>query len=370
MRRPLRLVAAAAGLAVALSSGQCQSVRAQPTAPGVISEPVCLAGQVGADQVELFGVRYHVGPVTAGRRTIVLVHGVDSSHDVWDFPPGYSVARDLAGQGYVVVAYDQPGFGNSQINGPQAGDRITTEDLRVSLHHVVQQLRAGTYTQASGDSCAEPRRAVAAPSASVVIMGHSLGGLVVSGYAGTYHDVDGVVQIDADNFGFSPAFYEHLVGVGTAVGTHPTDDHFRIFLSPADCRQFLVYPPGIDPSLLPGLCDLSHRTPSPNGVGVTTAALIPLNLLAIANTGPRIPVLLVFADHETAFDPSARPTEVRYWQDHCGCNVTSWVQPDTGHAFMWHRSLPLFIERVTNWMAEHHLEANRLAVAGRQAVNR
>jgi pimeloyl-ACP methyl ester carboxylesterase len=352
--RLVRLVAL--GVSVA-ATGYSPATAATPAAP-ITTTPVCFVGHAAGGAVAVYGVRYQSGTDSPARRAVVLVHGTDSTHEVWDFPVGYSVARDLAAAGYVVFAYDQPGFGASQAGPFPAGDEITAFDGRESLHDVVQQVRSGAYTlPTSSDGCTEPGTTSGIASASVVIMGHSYGGLLVSGYAGTYHDVDGMVQIDADNFGFSPAFYVHLVDVAAAVAMTPTDDHMRVFLKPEDCEQFLVYAPGIDPALMPGICDLSHRVPAPRGVGATTAGLVALNPPLIAQTGPSVPVLLAFADHEAAFDPSAMPNEVQYWRDHCGCDVTSWVQPEAGHAFMWHRTMPLFIDEVTGWMAAHGLGA-------------
>jgi pimeloyl-ACP methyl ester carboxylesterase len=47
----------------------------------------------------LYGRRYTQGRVTARTPAIVLVHGIASSTDNWDFSPSWSVARALAAAG-------------------------------------------------------------------------------------------------------------------------------------------------------------------------------------------------------------------------------------------------------------------------------
>ena len=44
---------------------------------------------------------------------IVLVHGIASSTENWDFSPTWSVARALASAGYVVFSYDRLGYARS-----------------------------------------------------------------------------------------------------------------------------------------------------------------------------------------------------------------------------------------------------------------
>ena len=50
----------------------------------------------------LYGQRFTDGPTSPLTPAIVLVHGIASSTEDWDFSPTWSVARALASAGYVV----------------------------------------------------------------------------------------------------------------------------------------------------------------------------------------------------------------------------------------------------------------------------
>ena len=56
--------------------------------------------------------------------------------------------------------------------------------------------------------------------------------------------------------------------------------------------------------------------------------------------------------------PDKDAEEFRYWQAHCGCDVESWTQPETGHALYAHRSMPAFTDKVVTWLGSKGLAAN------------
>src|ERR671924_396652 len=64
-------------------------------------------------QSTLYALRYTDGPVSSRTPAIVLVHGIASSTENWDFTPSWSVARALASAGYVVFSYDRLGYAKS-----------------------------------------------------------------------------------------------------------------------------------------------------------------------------------------------------------------------------------------------------------------
>ena len=75
-------------------------------------------------QSTLYGLRYtDTGrPVDPSTPAIVLVHGIASSTENWDFSPTWSVARALAAAGYVVYSYDRLGYAKSSyIDQPGGG---------------------------------------------------------------------------------------------------------------------------------------------------------------------------------------------------------------------------------------------------------
>ena len=66
-------------------------------------------------QSMLYGLRYieNRGRADPSTPAIVLVHGIASSTENWDFSPTWSVARALAAAGYVVYSYDRLGYAKS-----------------------------------------------------------------------------------------------------------------------------------------------------------------------------------------------------------------------------------------------------------------
>ncbi len=76
------------------------------------------------------------------------------------------------------------------------------------------------------------------------------------------------------------------------------------------------------------------------------------------------PVLLTFADHSFPYqglpnhDPQRK--EETYWHSRPGCqpvacDVESWWQTDSNHGFMFHRSMPQWVDRVATWLQAHEL---------------
>ena len=63
-------------------------------------------------------------------------------------------------------------------------------------------------------------------------------------------------------------------------------------------------------------------------------------------------------DYANFFPPDKDAEEFRYWQAHCGCDVESWTQPETGHALYAHRSMPAFTDKVVTWLGSKGLAAN------------
>ena len=86
----------------------------------------------------LYGQRFTDGTVSASTPAIVLVHGIASSTENWDFSPTWSVARALAAKGYVVFSYDRLGYAKSSYyDHPGGGYTLTTSAHRDELHDIV-----------------------------------------------------------------------------------------------------------------------------------------------------------------------------------------------------------------------------------------
>jgi hypothetical protein len=118
-------------------------------------------------QSTLYGLRYtDTGrPVDPSTPAIVLVHGIASSTENWDFSRTWSVARALAAAGYVVYSYDRLGYAKSsyfeQLNG---GFTLTTAAHRAELHQLVGEVKTGDYTTTRGSDCSARQVGIRAPT--------------------------------------------------------------------------------------------------------------------------------------------------------------------------------------------------------------
>jgi pimeloyl-ACP methyl ester carboxylesterase len=93
-----------------------------------------------------------------GSTAVVLLHGIGGGRQVWS-EAGSDTVRTLAQAGYRALAMDFPGYGDSVALGLPEMDRMVEAVLALITH-----LRAG--------------RAGALPVEAVVLLGHSMGGMV------------------------------------------------------------------------------------------------------------------------------------------------------------------------------------------------
>jgi pimeloyl-ACP methyl ester carboxylesterase len=348
-------------------------VTGPPTAPRMVFDQrmsvaaVCLpvTNPAGGRSV-LYGQRFTDGPVSATTPAIVLVHGIASSTEDWDFSPSWSVARALASAGYVVFSYDRLGYAKSSyFSQPAGGHTLTTAAHRAMLHDVVGDVRSGGYEMASGGDCAAAGGPGTTTSQKVVVIGHSAGGWVVSGYPGTYHDVSAMVEADisgsAGGSAASPLGGSSSGGSFTPDPAHP--DYFVFFQTVQDCHEFNTDPAGAIAYVVQIACTPPYLD-SPFGEIEDLGAKFAQDDAAIAMIGPTIPVLLTSGEQDTTDPPSSAQADYAYYKAHCGCDVTQLLLPDTGHLFMVHRSLPTWVDHVVDWLAAHGLGAGTGATPG------
>jgi pimeloyl-ACP methyl ester carboxylesterase len=140
--------------------------------------------------------------LSAGTTVQLLIHGATYNHDYWDFGTvdgtRYSYARDVAAHGFPALAIDLPGAENSS---QPSSDLLTIQAEAFVAHQVVQSLRGGSIA--------------GVPFTKVILVGHSLGSVVVWEEAVNYSDVDGVIVTGAAHsittrFLTSNAFYPAL----------------------------------------------------------------------------------------------------------------------------------------------------------------
>jgi len=127
-------------------------------------------------------------------------------------------------------------------------------------------------------------------------------------------------------------------------------DYFRLVPDEASCRKVLLYDPGVRPDLAATYCHDGYGGPMPVGELTQFGRLVAENRRYISDTGPDVPVLLVFADHDFVFPSDAAATELAWWREHCGCNVEAFTQPASGHALPAHAALPALTARIADWL--------------------
>jgi pimeloyl-ACP methyl ester carboxylesterase len=229
--RARRLRGACLIAACGLLLGACAPAAAGPRAAGgtsPVASPPDRTDAAGpepfAGPVDVGGRWVHLdcrGPATPGEPTVVLVSGYHDSSDVWNredvlspVPPavGPAVQEQLAGA-HRVCSYDRPGT-LRYVEGVPLTDRSTPVPQPRTLEDMVAEL----HRLLSAAAVPEP----------YVLVGHSLGGLLVQLYGQTHAgQVAGIVFVDA----MSPSFRD-LLG-----------DRWPVY------RDFLATPPASVPAL-------------------------------------------------------------------------------------------------------------------------
>jgi pimeloyl-ACP methyl ester carboxylesterase len=369
MHRVASLVAVAAAFAAATAA------TAAPTQHVAVSTTCFSAAGPDGKPIAIFGRRFTVGKPTAKTPAIILVHGVATNADYWDITRSQSVARRLARAGYVVIAYDRPGYRYSRYTGAGGGDALTVSANQAVLHDLIQQVHRGTYrVRAYGTTCDRlVGKRTAYRTRRVAIIGHSGGGFIASTYPARYHDVVAMVQADAPS-GVTAKDGNAAILSSTAPPAHGAmDDQFGVigdssrdditrpapagyyYPNPdrAACEEFNFWRTGTVRTAATRLCNPVFFDPIPNGeTGSYVAQAIENNSL-ITKTG-NIPVLLAGADHDGIMPGDANKLELEAWQQHCGCRVSQFIVTNTGHAFAAHTSLPTWIHRVVTWLRGQH----------------
>jgi pimeloyl-ACP methyl ester carboxylesterase len=356
------------GLAPAARASFRLPVTGPASAPRMVFDSQMSVGSVclpvtnpAGGQSVLYGQRFTDGPVTSTTPAIVLVHGIASSTENWDFSPTWSVARALASAGYVVYSYDRLGYAKSSyFSQPGGGYTLTTQAHRMMLHQVVDDVKSGGYRLTANASCAGSTKPGDIKSARVVVIGHSAGGWIVAGYPGEFHDVAAMVEADisgsAGGSAASPLGGNSSGGGFTPDPAHP--DYFQFFQKQSDCYAFNTYTPGVVAYAAQIACTPPYLD-SPFGEIADLPVKYAENDAYIAMIGPSVPVLLTSGQQDTTDPPSSAQADLAYYRAHCGCNVSQLLLPETGHLFMVHRSLPQWVDHVVNWLSAHGVAGTR-----------
>jgi pimeloyl-ACP methyl ester carboxylesterase len=265
---PLLLAAACFGADRAVV---CERYEAIPVTLAGSTAHYTVSGQLCATQHEL----------ETGATVQLLVHGATYSHDYWDFREidgvDYSYARDVAANGIATFAFDQLGSGKS--SHPPSRD-LTLDAAADVAHQIVTALRNGSIN----GTCFR----------KVIIVGHSLGSVVVWQEAITYGDVDGVIVTGAAHsltarFANAGAFYPAISDPkfarrGLDAGYLTTKPGTRTNLFFAD--------PDFDPAIIP--IDEHRKDTVPGSLLVTGLPLV----TSTATQAIQVPVLILLGDHD------------------------------------------------------------------------
>src|SRR3954451_8457457 len=356
VRRVSAAALAVAGMSVFFVASAAAAHPKPTTGPQARVSTVCFGVTDPAGRPRtLYGQRYARPGAKASTPAIVLVHGIASSTANWDFSPSWSVARTLAAAGYVVYSYDRLGYARSSyFDVPGGGETLTTREHRRMLHEVVQDVKTGGYATSASDDCAATTPG-GMRNPTVAILGHSAGGWIVAGYPGTYHDVAAMIQTSifaTTNGAAAPSDQSSQGGGFDPNPNHP--DYFDFFHQRSDCESFNVYPPGAVQSVVDIACTPPF-IPSPYGEITDLAAKLAENDAAISQIGPGTPVLLAAGDHDTTAPPEKVRADFDYYTAHCGCDVSSYTIPSSGHLYQVHASLQQTVDEFVQWLTSRGL---------------
>src|SRR5216683_1722704 len=209
--------------AVALLLTGCADRHTNPAAPNTTQRPSFSRGlegdEDGADDYadvnasSVTGTLFHRGRYNSASKVILLNHGTASNRGFWDGgaagDASPQITRLLARAGYVVITYDRLGFGQSVY----AGDPRTLTQFNsvLMMHQGITQVRTGTFTRPRAPEDDQP--AAACPTGTqarfgmptVILGGHSSGGVQALNYATRYHDIAAVIVFNSAGPTTSPA---------------------------------------------------------------------------------------------------------------------------------------------------------------------
>ena len=358
------------GVCAAAAAPASAVVVANADTSDVQARTVCFVAHNGDDPVavDVTGTIFTPRHYSASTPVVLGVHGFGGDRTVfdgWFFGPtrAGSFARLLAASGYVVVTYDQIGFGQSPYVRPAgSGFSITMDNELGALHEVVTQVRAGAFRVDATGAC--PGGA-GAPFGfrHVVLLGHSAGGLLTDTYAGRYHDIDALISV-ANTFVADDDLTEDVLNPWLIPQLQAGND-YPTFMPPnpsglvsTQCLEFFFYRPAGHSPLLDAACANRRLESVPGGNLISVGDITTEEQAGVASVG-HIPVLMVFADRDRIFvgpklASAKRPDTVTpfiaYWRTHCGCTVTVHTQPNTGHYLFLQGTMPSTADFVEDWL--------------------
>ena len=337
-------------------------------------------------------------------KVILLVNGHSGWRVGWDFRPDFSIARNLAREGYLLIDYDRLGTGDSTYAYPGRAT-LTYAGQRQMLREVIEQIRGMTVLKAGeADPCAGMPSAHAGPSPKVILVGHSYGSGVVNGYPALYKAPDpGHVDalVEANGWACAPGSVGQQSGLcfgvrATAIVAEriaaEAGRDVSFFLIDGSFDPYVAWQPkvkAVDPVscvnnqyllLWPQATTADAYVDQPcnpsNWETVSSYELVSNTAVTddISKTDADLPVLLTFTDHDGWGPPAGNPDDalcnpdpmhdvgcqqplIDQWKQLCRCasHVSSWVMKNAGHVIEWDRNMPMWTDELASWLASNHL---------------
>ena len=274
--------------------------------------------------------RFQPDPSQPTRGVVVLVPGGGFTRRYFDLEiegyQNYSAAMQLARHGWIVVAIDNLGTGESTI--PADGEQVTLDRCAAALAEVILQLRS----QLKSGELPATKAASALP---VVGVGHSLGACIITLAQGNYACCDAVGVL-----GYSCRYIVGAVDPETGERLRKREFCGSGYnrTTPSSQRE-RFYSEQVPKAIIEA--EEAARVPMPNGLA---EALVP-GRSAAAAARIEVPVLLAFGERDVSPNPY---DETRYF--HRSKDVTLLILNGAGHA---HNSAPervVFWDRISNWI--------------------
>ncbi len=328
----------------------------------VPTKKVCFTTHNLGDTINVTGTLYAKEGYTQNTPVLLMLHGFGTNKSLWNGyfagpTVGGSMAQEMATRDYAVLAIDRPAYGQSAYSALLSGYKVTALTQVDMMHEVVTQLKAGSYKQTTSN-CPS---GTTAPFGSnrVVMIGHSFGGAIATGYATKYHDLDGIIAWGFANQGSNPALAVQLA-TNFAVPLLTLQGYGKVYAPGPNgiSTQCLnsYYLSGADPAVYNSACANTNLLPTPVGEVTSTALLAQTNNVGIlAKTIGTTKVLITFGEQDadvprTGLNGNMQQAEIDFWTQNCGCDVSSYIQPNTGHNGMLHRSMPATAQAFDSWL--------------------
>lgn len=293
---------------------------------------------------QVFGEFCSRGEVTSATPVQVLIHGGSYNHAYWDWPyepETYSYVEAATRAGFATLNIDRLGYGLSDHPNP------LTLDFRVAgfvTHQLVEYLRTGALGPAFE---------------TVVLNGHSMGGLTAQHAASTYGGVDAVI----------------VTGVGhnfKATGIAQVADKF--YPADLDPKFAGTLPPGYL-TTLPGNRTATFVEPGEYDPAIAAIeerlkdTLSPTELTGITadsynpaiTQGIEVPVLYALGQYDLIWcpttkdcntDPQARD-EARFYAPEA--DYTQYIVQTSAHSINVTTAAPDFYRESFRWLARHDI---------------